>query len=45
MELQSQQQPSFNLKACWDNIRVEYSCLDEVGSLFALTLQLQITGE
>lgn len=40
MELQSQQQPSFNLKACWDNIGVEYSCLDEVGEFdFAMPTQ------
>ncbi len=33
-------QPSFNLKACWENITVEYSCLDEVGEFdFAMPSQ------
>lgn len=33
-------QPAFNLKASWENIEVEYSCLDEVGEFdFAMPLQ------
>jgi AraC family transcriptional regulator len=40
MELQVLQQPSFSLKACWDNISVEYCCLDEVGEFdFAMPSQ------
>lgn len=39
MELPTQQL-SFNLKACWDNISVEYACLDEVGEFdFAMPTQ------
>lgn len=39
MELPTQQ-PAFNLKACWENISVEYSCLDEVGEFdFAMPSQ------
>lgn len=30
MELPTQQ-PAFNLKACWENITVEYSCLEAIG--------------
>lgn len=40
MELQIIQQPSFSLKACWDNISVEYSCLNKVGEFdFAMPSQ------
>lgn len=39
MELPTQQ-PAFNLKDCWENISVEYSCLDEVGEFdFAMPSQ------
>lgn len=39
MELQAQQL-AFNLKACWENITVEYSCLEEVGEFdFAMPTQ------
>ena len=33
-------QPSFSLKACWDNINVEYGCLDKIGEFdFAMPSQ------
>lgn len=33
-------QPAFNLKASWENIEVEYSCLDKVGEFdFAMPPQ------
>ncbi len=40
INLPTPQQPSFYLKACWDKINVEYSCLDEVGEFdFAMPPQ------
>ncbi len=40
INLPTPQQPSFNLQACWDNINVEYSCLDQVGEFdFAMPPQ------
>lgn len=39
MELPTRQ-PAFNLKACWENITIEYSCLDAIGEFdFAMPTQ------